>query len=304
MNKIISSIALVLFLTAGQVAFGQNNKDLALAKGQEAISLMDKGKIEESIKLLKEAQKLDPDRLDYPYELAYAYHLKKDYKTAIEVLEKNVDHKDVSERFFQLLGNSYDINGEPAKALETYDAGLKKFPNSGMMFLEKGNVHWVKKEYDKALSFYEKGIEVAPHFPSNYYRAALIYLNSTEEVWGMLYGEIFMNLERNSKRTAEMSKLLYDTYNSQIKFTGKGNLTVSFCQQMTMSASALSDPTKSKLPFCMVYEPTLMLAAINENKIDLDALDNIRTGFVETYFKKDFHKTHPNLLFSYQDKIL
>lgn len=54
----------------------------------KAIELMDNGKIEASIELLEEAQKLDPDRFDYPYELAYAHYLKKDYKGAIKILER------------------------------------------------------------------------------------------------------------------------------------------------------------------------------------------------------------------------
>lgn len=42
-----------------------------------------------------------------------------------------------------------------------------------------------------------------------------------------IYGEIFMNLERNSTRTFEISKLLYDTYKSQITFN-KDTIHVSF----------------------------------------------------------------------------
>ena len=66
----IRTIGLLLLFATGQIAYGQNNKEKALAKGQEAIKLMDNGKLDESIKLLEEAQKLDPDRFDYPYEKA------------------------------------------------------------------------------------------------------------------------------------------------------------------------------------------------------------------------------------------
>ena len=61
-----------MFIFIGQILYGQTDKDKALEKGRTAIELMDNGKIDESIELLKEAQKLDPDRFDYPYELAYA----------------------------------------------------------------------------------------------------------------------------------------------------------------------------------------------------------------------------------------
>ncbi|HON19812.1 MAG TPA: tetratricopeptide repeat protein [Bacteroidales bacterium] len=305
MRNKIKTIGLIMFIIIGQITYGQSNKEKALEKGITAIQLMDNGNINESIKLLKEAQKLDPDRLAYPYELAYAHYLKEDYKKAIKILEKHINHKEVNERLFQLLGNSYDMIGKSEKAFEIYDKGLEKFPNSGMIHLEKGNVYWGKKEYIEALSFYEKGIEIDPAFPSNYYRAALIYCNSTEEVWGMIYGEIFMNLERNSKRTAEISKLLFDTYKKEIKFTSDTSFSVSFSKNALINITDLQDSGEIKLPFGIgIYEPTLMLAMINEKSIDLNSLDRIRTNFVEIYFKNGNDKKYPNILFEYQNEIL
>ena len=297
----IRTIGLLLLFATGQIAYGQNNKEKALAKGQEAIKLMDNGKLDESIKLLEEAQKLDPDRFDYPYEMAYAYYSKEDYKTAIKILEKNIDHKDVTERLFQLLGNSYDVLGKSDKAFEAYDAGLKKFPNSGIIYLEKGNVHWNKKEYEKALPFYEKGIEVDPKFPSNYYRATRIYCSSTEEVWGLIYGEIFMNLERNSKRTSEISKLLFDTYKSEITINGD-SAKIDFCNAV-INADDIIGKDKIKFPFCMVFGQAFIMSIISIKAIDINSLDKIRTSFVENYFKMGHNKTHPNILIDYQDKI-
>jgi len=305
MDRKIKTIGLILLIAAGQTLYGQTtNKEKALAKGREAIELIDKGQLDESIKLLKEAQKLDPDRIDYPYELALVQYMKEDYKGAIKILEKLVKHKDVSERVFQLLGNSYSVSGNSGKAFEIYDAGLKKFPKSGILYLEKGNVHWGKKEWDKALSYYEKGIEIDPKFSSNYYRATLIYCNTTEEVWGMIYGEIFMNLERNSARTAEISKLLYDTYKSEIKFTSDTSFSVSFSQNATININNLKDPSKMKLPFGIgVYEPTLMFSVLSEKTIDINTLNNIRNRFIDNYFKNGHDKTYPNALFNYQKQV-
>lgn len=303
MTTIAKTTAWILLLFAAQITYGQNNKEKAFAKAQEAVQLMDKGKVDESITLLEEAQKLDPERYIYPYELAYAYYLKQDYKKAVKILEKNKGHKNVEALLFQLLGNSYDMLGKPEKAVETYDAGLQKFPNTGILYLEKGNLFWAKKEYAEALSFYEKGIEVEPAFASNYYRAARIYCNSSEEVWGMIYGEIFLNLERNTPRTAEISELLFETYKSEIKFVNDTTSSVSFCQQMTMNISSLGSGKQFQLPFGMVYESALMFTVINEKGININSLNRIRTRFLETYFKNGSNATHPNLLFDYQEKV-
>jgi tetratricopeptide (TPR) repeat protein len=304
MNYKIKIIGLLVFVVVGRITYGQTNKEKALLLGKEAIELMDNGNIDESIKLLEEAQKRDKGRFEYRYELAYAHFLKKDFNGVIKILENNKGHKNVTPRLFQLLGNTYDIMGKSDKAFEVYDEGLKKFPNSGMIYLEKGNVYWGKQELNKALPYYEKGIELDPQFPSNYYRAALIYFDSYEEVWGMIYGEIFMNLERNSKRTAEMSQLLYETYKSEIKFINDTSMTVSFCKQITMNINDITEDKPIKLPFCMVYEPTLILALVTEKNVDLNSLDRIRENFINVYFERGFNKTYPNVLFDYQKKLI
>ena len=301
MIKNIKTYSLFLLVIAGQLAFGQSDKEKALEKGNKAIELEDGGKMDEAIKLLEESQKLDPDNFNYPYELAYAYYEKKDFKKATKYLEGILSYKDINDRVYQLLGNCYDNQKKGDKAIETYEEGLKKFPNSGNLYLEMGVMQLGKKDYNKALGYYEKGIEVAPKFPSNYYWAAKIYCSSTEEVWGMIYGEIFMNLERNSQRTSEISKLLYDTYKSEIKFTNDTSFSVSFSKNATMSVSDLKE---MKLPYGVgVYEPTLMMSMFSEKTIDINSLSRIRSNFVDNYFKKEQDKKYPNVLFSYQKQM-
>lgn len=305
MTKTIKTIKVVLFIIIAQFSFGQTtNEEKAFAKGSEAIKLMDNGEIDKSIKLLEEAKKLDPKNLDYPYEIAYAQFLNKDYKAAIKTLEALLKHPKVYDQVYQLLGNTYSTSGQREKAIETYEKGLKRFPNSGKLYLERGNMETFIKEYNKALDYYEKGIEVEPMFPSNYYWAAKFYCSSTEEVWGMIYGEIFMNLEVNSKRTAEISKLLYDTYKSEIKFTSDTSYSVSFSQNATMSINDLKDPNKMKLPYGIgVYEPTLMFSMLSVKTIDLSSLHLIRSNFIDNYFENEHTKNYPNVLFSYQKQI-
>lgn len=302
--KQVKNSLLVLFVLLGAQLHGQTNAEKALALGNEAVELMDNGDVKKSLKLLAEAQELDPTRFDYPYETAYANYLQEDYKKSVKILESIKFHKDVTDQLFQLLGNSYDMLGQSEKAFEIYDEGLRKFPNAGSLYLEKGNVHWNKKEYLEALPYYEQGIEADPSFPSNYYRAARIYCASTEEVWGMLYGEIFMNLERNTKRTAEISKLLYDTYKSQITIGPEGPSAISFCKNATMRVSGNGESLEAKLPFgTLCYETIMMFAMVTQKEIDLSSLDVIRSNFVDLYFDRKLNEKYPNVLFDYQKKI-
>jgi tetratricopeptide (TPR) repeat protein len=304
MKRTIKTVGLILLLIAGQIAYGQTNKAKALEIGNQAIKLEDDGEYEKAIKLFETAQRIDPDKVDYPYEIAYCYFQLKEYEKVINIAEKLTDYKDAEDVVYELLGNAYDNLGKADKAIDIYESGLKKFPKSGRLYLEMGVMQMGKKNNIKELAFYEKGIEVAPKFPSNYYRAAKIYCSSTEKVWGMIYGEIFMNLERNSKRTVEISKLLFNTYKNGIKFTGENSVSVSFSKNSILSANDLKEQGKIKLPFGVgVYEPTIIISLLSQKSIDINSLDTIRSNFVNNYFTKGYDKTYPNLLFSYQKKV-
>lgn len=283
-------------------AQAQSSAEMALAKGRQAIKHMDEGELLQSIKLLEEARQLEPANYHYSYELALAHYLNKEYTTASELLEPLLNRPETSDRTFQLLGNSFDLAGNRAKAVATYEQGLSKFPASGSLHLELGNMQATQKNYLPALDYYEKGIELAPAFPSNYYQAAKIYLSSNNELWGMIYGELFMNLERNSSRTAEISKLLYDTYKREITFPDKNSASVSFGQAV-MDASTMGKGKKLKLPYSITYESTLAVAVATEKTINLASLNNIRSNFINAYYSMKRDATYPNILFDYQQQI-
>jgi tetratricopeptide (TPR) repeat protein len=147
--------SLLLLLAAGPAAFAQTPAQEAETKGRAAIELMDEGKLNESINLLQEARRLDPTRSAYSYELSYAYYQQKKYPQALELAEPLVTLPDASDRTFELLGNLYDNSGNSAKAIATYETGLRKFPKSGRLQLELGIVYMGKKDYDKALGYFE-----------------------------------------------------------------------------------------------------------------------------------------------------
>lgn len=192
----------------------------------------------------------------YSYEVAYAYNLLKDYPRVISLLEKLVLRPDANGKIYHLLGNTYDNIGQAAKAVQTYEDGLKRFPDAGELYLEKGNGLQRKKDFKAAVIEYEKGIRADPMFASNYYWAAKLFLASNEKVWGMIYGELFLLLEYNSKRTAEMSCLLYLTCKNQISINPDGSILVKLATSTQPDSIASLDPVNKKLPFSKsVYEP-------------------------------------------------
>ena len=137
--------------------------------------------------LIKEALVLCPGQeLKFKYELAWNYYLMKEFQKAIQILDPLTKQSDCPADVYQLLGNSYDEAGNESMAIVTYDKGFEKHPKAGCLFLERGNIAYKRSNFIGALFYYEKGIEQDPTFASNYYRAAQIFLSSTEEVWGIM----------------------------------------------------------------------------------------------------------------------
>lgn len=299
----------LLFVLIGNFAIGQNNKEKALELGQKAIKIMNQGKLDESIDLLEQAQKLDPERMDYPYEIAYANYRKENYPKAIEILNTITEHKEVTDFVYQLLGNAYDFSGKPELALETYQKGMLKFPNSGKFHLESGSIKYHNKQYNEAIAFWEDGIKANPNYSSNYYRLSKVFSLSEERIWTLLYGEYFIVLEPNTERTKEISKLLYENYQKsyevQTDSTGQFHLTEKGFQIVVQDKKDLKKINKGILPFEGTFASTFALSALHfQNNINIASIYEARKNFLDFWFdKKKFNKDYPNKLLEYQQQI-
>lgn len=309
--KHLLTLAFTLFISVQ--FFAQTSQEKAKALMNLAIEVMDEGNTEEARGYLEEAKKLDPDNPSYEYEIAFSYNIDKNYKKVIKTCKILTKHKNVFPKIYQMLGNAYDFDGNPKKAIKAYERGMKVFPNAGNLYLERGNMDLMQENYDVALEYYIKGTKVDPIYPSNYYWCAKLYLSTENEYLGMIYGELFMNLERNSKRTTEISKLLYDTYNSEITFSGDTTIGVSFASNtiyLSDQDTKGKDAGENLLAMLTqvnygagVYEMMLTLSVIGEKEVSLESLDRIRTKFREAYYENDKHVEYPNVLFEYQKTV-
>jgi tetratricopeptide (TPR) repeat protein len=295
----------VFILSLALNAQNETNKERAFNLGMEAVKAMDnEGNYEKAITLLQEAQSLDKQNINYPYEISYSYYLLKNYSKTIEILEKIKNHKNVNDRIYQLLGNSYDYTGNPEKALSIYRKGLKKFPNSGKLYLEQGILENSRENYNKAIAYWEKGIEVEPTFSSNYYWLGKTFSYSDEKIWSILYGEIFINLERNSNRTAEISELLYKTYKESIHITSDSTGGVSFSKVNIIGFKK----NKIQIPFPIVFGLTmtasLRVEILNkETQISISSINKIRQSFIFNWYSQKRNKKYPNIIFDFQKQL-
>ena len=208
MKQIILSFSLIIL-----VAFAAVAQDPDLKKQQEnAKTFIRQGDYTNAILVLNRALPKDPTNLEILKDLAFAYYLKRDFVKALETAKPFAERKDSDIQAYQILALVYKALEERKECEKLYKTALKKYPSSGVLYNEYGEMLWSKKEYTDAIKLWEKGIEMDPNNSGNYYNAAKFYYLSADKTWGLIYGELFVNIESYSKRTDEIKELLLEGY--------------------------------------------------------------------------------------------
>lgn len=282
----------------------------AMDYARPGVDMINDGKYEEAIEIFTKAKEIDPYYYIYDYEIALAYHFQDKYSESIKVLENTIERLDtLHPQLYQLLGNGYDMKDQHKKALKVYDEGLKLFPDFGGLYYEKGIIYYNReRDVKKAVLTWEEGVEASPAYPSNYYMLANMFCNTNDELWGLIYGEIFMNLEPGSKRTEEISQLLYATYVQAIEIKSKKKIGISFVQNQAIPMPDGSG--KMQLPFSMKYEMAMSAAAaivVAEEKklkvMKLSHLHALRVNFLEVFQKNGGEDLKSHILFDWHNQL-
>ncbi|MCP4131916.1 MAG: hypothetical protein GY754_13140 [bacterium] len=302
-NIIILILTFLLFFTAFGTAAPEKQKEAAeLLK--KAVPLMDAGKVDESIILLKKAREIDPGKFTYTYELSFAYMLKKEYKKGIAVLESMSGSHEKNHQYYQMLGSLYDYDKQPNKARKIYGKGRQEYPKSGALYLESGILEMNRRNASKAVTFWKLGTEMDPYFSSNYYHLARVYAATSERYLAVIYGETFMNLEPESKRSREISRLLFSLYNKSITWTGEdaGSISISFTQ------NSIAPKKNKKPPLGLVFELTLAAgtAALDlkgKKQLNYSDIVKIRKDQVDSWVEMNGKKGYTVSLFNWLTNI-
>lgn len=238
-----------------------------------------------AILVLNRAIQLEPQNIELSKDLAVSYYLNKNYTDAIGVIKPLLDREDADDLCYQIAGNIYKQMDEKKEAEKVYKKGLKKFPESGAMYNEVGEILWDKKDFD-AIKYWESGIENDPEYAANYYNASKYYFYTTDKIWSILYGEIYLNMAPNNPNSAEVKSILLDGY------------------KKLFSQYDISKDNKEKSKFgnavIDIINKQSMLAA---NGINPESLTMIRTRFILEWFA-NYQEKYPNRLFEHQRQLL
>lgn len=179
---------------------------------ETAISFQRQQDYSNAMMVLSKALELDPKSLTLNKDVAFTYYLGGDLKRAAERIEPLTERDDADVQVFQIAGNIYTALEEYKTCEKVYKKGLKKFPDSGPLYSEYGELLWELKKPSDAIAQWEAGINLDPSYSGNYYHASKFYYAAADKARSLVYGEIFVNLESYSVRTAEIKILLLESY--------------------------------------------------------------------------------------------
>jgi tetratricopeptide (TPR) repeat protein len=183
-----------------------------IAQLQEtARQFMRSGDWNNAVLVLNKALTLEPQNIQVQKDLSLTYYYQRDYVKAKEIIQPLLDREDADVQVYQIAGNLHKALQEVKECEKLYKKGLKKYPNSGPLYAEYGELLWMNKD-NNSIQQWELGIKSDPSYAANYYHAARFYSYTRELLWTMLYGEMFINMESYSNRTAEIKSLLLETY--------------------------------------------------------------------------------------------
>lgn len=199
----------LLIMLAGLTILAQDDVKSLQLKARE---FTQQGDYPNAQLVLNKAIQQSPENIDLQNDLLFNYYLSQDYAKAVELGKKLIAVPNADIRSYQILGLSYRNIEEVKESEKLYRAGIRAYPNSGVLFNEYGEFLVSRKKLEEAIDWWEKGIAADPNYSGNYYNAAKYYYVSTDKVWGLIYGEIFVNLESYSRRTPEIKQMLLDGY--------------------------------------------------------------------------------------------
>lgn len=276
---------ILTFVAAMIFSNGVAQTEDAVTLHENAKKFMRQGDYANATIILVRANEQAPYALPIAKDLALCYYMQSENNKALSTIKPFMDKDFADEQAYQIMGMVYKRMGQNKDADKLYKKALKAFPRSGPLYNDYGELLWAQQDYS-AINQWEKGIKEEPGFPGNYYNAARHYYLSQDKIRSLIYGEIFVNLESGSARTAEIKEILLNSY-----------------KKLFIEPNLLAD-TKGKSKFELAF-----LSSMNKQNdivvrgINVETLTMIRTRFVLDWHMKNADE-FPSVLFDTQKYML
>jgi len=280
MKKSISFFTCLLLLISFH-AFSQDAQQLQ----QTAKNYMLQGDFNNAVLVLNRAISMNPGNIEMVKDLAFDYYLQKDYDRALMTIKPIIDGDSADDQSYQIAGDIYQALNRLKDCEKLYKKGIEKFPENGALYNELGQLLGIEGDQTD-IKQWEKGIEVDPSYSKNYYNASRYYSSIGDNVWSVIYGEIFLNMEPLSLYTPELKGILLESYK---KIFADADLTKKNKEKNKFAEAFIN---------CLNKESNAAAMGINTQSLIV-----IRTHFISDWFK-DYAKKFPFKLFDLQQQLI
>lgn len=252
-----------------------------------------KGNLREAIIRYQQAIQIAPEVVLLYRELAHAYYLAQGYDEAIKTLQPIIDKKKADPETYKIMAQCLVAIDETKKARKLLREAIAVYPNSGALYYQMGLMYENEGEFVYAIESWLDGIEKDPTYHINYYEAARFYINTDKVVWAILYGEIFINIEQQTKRSYDARALVLNAYQKLFTSLSTGDI-----------PKFGSGNNKGRVSFEeAVYDTYIKLSPVMSDGFTTENLIMLRTRFIMDWTLTHAEK-YPFTLFARHDDMI
>lgn len=216
-----------LFCLVGPIIFAQNPQR-AKELVRDGVKMHDLNQFEDALKLYEEALKADHDNFYALSEMGITYTALKEHQKAIHysaLAIKKHPQEDLTNTYV-VLANNYDMSGNPKKALSTYNAALKKYPNYYHLHYNKAVTLINLGQKDESYQSFKKSASLNLNHVGSI--NALVVLSANENIPTILNLSRYLLLDNRSKRAQEYYMHLVKKISFNVKKDGPNSINISF----------------------------------------------------------------------------
>ena len=303
-----SLIVLLVAMLLGQASMHAQRDPLrADDEAGKALDFMDRNLPESAIQAWDKALALMPDYRPYIYEKAVCLTMTKRFDDAIALLTPIYTDTSLKDRGYQLLGACYDERQDTSSSRRIYREGLAAYPTSGRLHFEMGQQYYVALDRTVAHQWWARGTQADPTYAKNYYWLAKSFAQTKDILWAMQYAELFLNLERNTQRTAEMSQLCFELWNKALKI-GDANDPINFCSDELLEQPDPRGQNVMSFPVAFEYQMALAASVVTPKdtvtrRLSIEQMVDLRYAFTRAWIKAGLDTLHRNDLLTWNVEL-
>ncbi len=253
------------------------------------------GNIKDAIIVYKQAILLAPGETILYKGFARALYAEGNFSEAEQTLNPLLAKHVADTGCYLLLAECQAAQKEMKAAKNTIKKGLLQFPGSGALYNERGKIYNADADSAAALTAWLDGIQKDPTFAENYHHAALAYLASQSIDWGLLYGEMYLDMQRDNTTGDEaLKKKIFIAYKTMFDNIAAHEVTSYGKVETRGNAATFLDAVRQ------VYTS---LTPVVSDGITTENLVMARTRFLMDWFA-GYDNRYPFSLFRYMDELV